>query len=231
MSNNDQRDGGNVSGGGGDHGGGDRTDRRQYRAPTCFNCNEVAHYAHRCPNRGRRNYPSRSSSSSGRQRSRSPRRYDNRRHQLPIRDLGVHSQIADLARSIGAMKAQYDIEARKKEEKARRDIEARKKEEKARRKFEKAEAQRLEEEEAEKRALKDKKKKEKLHNEAEKRAEMRKDLRLEMLMDLHWHEMKDKFIAEIKKTVLPSCFPSHKGKGKMELCESEGYSSSGGSDG
>ncbi|GBG59442.1 hypothetical protein CBR_g38467 [Chara braunii] len=115
---------------------------------------------------------------------------------------------------IGVIKTQYEIEARRKEEKARRKL-----------KNLKAEAKRFEAEEAKKCEKQALKKKEKLRKEAEQRAEMRKDLRLEMCMDLH--EMNDEFIAEIKQTVLPACFPpqQEKGKQKMEYI-SEGYSSS-----
>ncbi|GBG63636.1 hypothetical protein CBR_g38947 [Chara braunii] len=187
MSGEERRNDGGAPGGGG---GGER---RPYRAPTSFNCDEVGHYANQCPHRNRRPYSSaRPSTSADSRRSRSPRRYDHWHRTSPSKDAEMRAQVAEMGWNYAIMKEHYDMERKHKEEKARR-------------KQEKEEAKRLEVEEKERQERKAKKKMEKLRKEAEQRAELSKDLRMQMKMDMFQLRdvMREEFVEQIREVMLP----------------------------
>ncbi|GBG76675.1 hypothetical protein CBR_g22892 [Chara braunii] len=202
MSGNEQREGGAPSGGDGE--------RRLYRTPTCFACNEKGHYANQCPNRSMRNgSSSRPSTLTDSRRSRSPRRYDaRRRYMSPRRHSDMHSQIKELSKSLTVMKEHYVREQEKKEAKARK-------------KKEMEEAKRAEEEERVRQERK-KAKEEAKQKEAERVAEMRKDLNIHMATKLR--EMEDNFVERVKQASGP-LQAKDKGKKRVTYQSEDDYTS------
>ncbi|GBG43655.1 hypothetical protein CBR_g77229 [Chara braunii] len=198
-------------------------ERRSYRPPTCFACNEVGHYANQCPNRSKRYSNVRPTTSSDSRRARSPRRYEPRsREPSPTLDPQIRSTIEKLGKSVAVMEEHYATEREKREQKARKKLE---KEEAQRREAE--EAARLEEERitAEKKA---RKRKQKLILEDQRRAEMQKDLQIQLV---HVGDLEDRLIQRLNQAVArPSKLD--RGKKKVSYCSdvdesasSQGYAS------
>ncbi|GBG84416.1 hypothetical protein CBR_g38700 [Chara braunii] len=181
----------------------DRGDRR--RGPICFNCNEIGHYGNQCPRPRRYGGMARPSTSTDSLRSRSPRRGDWRREPAAQLDRGVTQQISELGRSVAAMKQHFEEEWMREENRLRR-------------KQEKEEEKRREEEmrirEEEERVIQEKKarkKKERRRKEAESRTELKKDLSMQMVMQLS--ELEDKFGHRMKQAITGTGkLPNEKGK-------------------
>ncbi|GBG66854.1 hypothetical protein CBR_g70731 [Chara braunii] len=150
-------------------------DRRQYRAPTCFNCHEQGHYANQCPHRDRRQYLSRPSTSTDSRRSRSPRRFEHRRYVSPPRqEAELRGKLAALSQGVAEMKKHFNAEKARKEAKERRKLDKERRKEEERRIAEEEEKRKIEEEA--RREEKKRKKVEKAKREAILRAEMKKEL-------------------------------------------------------
>ncbi|GBG91826.1 hypothetical protein CBR_g53717 [Chara braunii] len=195
----------------------DPGDRRPYRPPTCFACNEVGHYANQCPNRSKR-YPSaRPSTSTDSRRTRSPRRHESKRHELsPNLDPEIRGTISKLGKSVAAMEEHYAAQRAKKEQKLKKKLD---KEEARRREAE--EAARLEEERiaAEKKAWKRQQKK---IIEDERRAEMQKDLQIQLAM--HVGDLEDRLVQRLHQVVaVPTRF--ERGKKKVTYKSGDDVSS------
>ncbi|GBG89889.1 hypothetical protein CBR_g49738 [Chara braunii] len=164
-------------------------DRRRYRAPTCYNCHEPGHYANQCPERNRcRHYIDKPSTSSDSRGGRSPRRRDYRRREdsPPPGSEKMLSTVAELGKSVAAMKDFYD-EVKRKEDKAHKKLELKEAEER-----EKAE-QELAERKARKKMEKARRE---AQLEAERRAELRKDNDIHLPIRLS--EMEENFSAKMK---------------------------------
>ncbi|GBG90016.1 hypothetical protein CBR_g50109 [Chara braunii] len=166
----------------------DRGDRR--RGPICYNCNEIGHYANQCTRPQRYGGTARPSTSTDSRRSGSPRCGDWRREPISHLDRGVTQQISELGRSVVTMKQHFDEERMRKENWSRR-------------KQEKEEEKRREEElrirEAEEKARQDekaRKKKERRRREAESHAELKKELGMQMVLQIG--ELEDKFVQRMQ---------------------------------
>ncbi|GBG92723.1 hypothetical protein CBR_g56862 [Chara braunii] len=147
---------------------------------------------------------SRPSTSSESRRSRSPWGGDWRREPAVQLDLRVKHQISDLGKSVPAMQQHFE------EERIRKENQLRRKQEKEEEKRQAEEARAREDEE---RAIRDAKaqKKERLRREVESRAELKKDL--DMQLALQVSEMEDKFVQRLRKAVEElQKLPSGKGK-------------------
>ncbi|GBG59104.1 hypothetical protein CBR_g24447 [Chara braunii] len=172
----------------------DGGERRSYGPPTCFACQEVGHYTNQCPNRNKRYSSARPLKSTDSRRSRTPKRHETARRE-PARQLDpeVRVTIAKLGKSVAAMEEYYATEREKKELKVKRKLE---KEEAQRRAEE--EAARVEEEriKAEKKAWKRKQKK---LAEEERRAEMQKDLQVQLA--IHVGDMEDRLVHRLNQLV------------------------------
>ncbi|GBG65777.1 hypothetical protein CBR_g52368 [Chara braunii] len=182
-------------------------ERRPYRPPTCFACHEVGHYANQCPNRSKRYSNVRPSTSLESRRARSPRRYEPRsREPSPTLDPQIRSTIEKLGKSVAIMEEHYATEREKREQKARKKLE---KEEAQRREAE--EATLLEEEHitAEKKA---RRRKQKLMLEDQRRAEMQKDLQIQLAM--HVGDLEDRLIQRLNQAVGG---PSKQYRGKKKV--------------
>ncbi|GBG77675.1 hypothetical protein CBR_g24121 [Chara braunii] len=197
-------------------------ERRSYRPPTCFSCQEVGHYANQCPNQGRRYSSARPSSSTDSRHTRSLRRHDSGRwDSAPQRDHSeVRSTIAKLGKRVAVLEEFYVAEREKKEWKLKRKMEK----EEARRRAEE-EAARAEEEraKAEKKALRRKQKK---LAEDTKRAEMQKDLQVQLA--IHVGDLEERLVQRLNQvvSVVP---PSNQDRGKKKVTyvsDVEEYSSS-----
>ncbi|GBG72032.1 hypothetical protein CBR_g10967 [Chara braunii] len=162
----------------------DRGDRR--RGPVCFNCNEVGHYAKQCLRLRRFNGAARPLTSTNPRRTRSPRRGDWRRESAVQLDPGVKHQINELGRSVASMQQHFEEERIRKENRLRR------KQEKEEEKQREEERRICEEEERAFREAKAAKKGERKIREAESRAELKKDLGMQLAMQVH--DMEDKFV-------------------------------------
>ncbi|GBG92438.1 hypothetical protein CBR_g55375 [Chara braunii] len=181
----------------------DEDHTRRYRAPTCFNCHEPGHYVNQCPEKNRRRYYSeRPSTSYDSRGGRSPRRRDYRHDNSPGKEV-ISSTVAELGKSVAAMKDFYE--------------EARLEEAKERRRTEKIEAEEREAAEREKAERKAKKKMDKMRREAEvkaeRRAELRKDNDIHLVIRLS--EMEDNFSAKMKCVTEPLKELLKKGKRKV----------------
>ncbi|GBG74698.1 hypothetical protein CBR_g19103 [Chara braunii] len=194
-------------------------DRRRYRAPTCFNCHKPGHYANQCPERNRRRYHlDRPSSSFDSRGGRSPRRRDYRRN-TSLGKEAISSTVAELGKSVVAMKDFYE-EARLK------------KEAQERRKAENIEAEEREAAEREKAERKAKKKMDKLRQEAEleaeRRAELRKDNDIHLAIRLS--EMEENFSTKMKCVIEPLKELLKKGKKQVTYASASDSASEGASD-
>ncbi|GBG90242.1 hypothetical protein CBR_g50421 [Chara braunii] len=222
MSSLDRRDDNRESGG---------SDRRPYRTPTCYNCQEPGHYANQCPNRDRKHHVSRPATSSNSRRTRSPRRYESGRYYSPPRkDVELREKLVALSQGFATMKEHIDAERAKKEEKARRKMEKVREKEEDRRRLEEEEARRQEEEARQ--DAKKRKKQEKAKKEAILRAEMKKDVTLHAAMMMN--EIKDDWINSWKTSVMLTLLAGTKdvkGKKKVECALNEGMSTDHGDEG
>ncbi|GBG81953.1 hypothetical protein CBR_g34136 [Chara braunii] len=200
-------------------------DRRQYRAPTCFNCHEPGHYANQCPHCDRRYYSSRPSTSTSSVRPRSPRRYEARRAHSPTRkDFELREKLVELTHGVAIMREHIDAEKAKKEAKARRKLEREREKEEERRRMEEEEARRAEEEA--RREAKLQKKQEKAKKEATARAEMKNEVTLHAAMMMS--EIKDDWIRQWKTSMMPATVVGNKdekGKKRVEYGSDAGSSS------
>ncbi|GBG74738.1 hypothetical protein CBR_g19144 [Chara braunii] len=191
-------------------------DRRQYRAPTCFNCHEQGHYANQCPHRDRRQHSSPPSTSMDSKRSRSPRRFEHRRYVSPPRqDVELRGKLAALSQGVAEMKEHFEAEKAKREAKEQRRLDKERRKEEERRIAEEEEKRRMEEEA--KREEKKRKKAEKAKREALLRAEMKKEVTLHATLLMG--EIKDDWINQMKSSVILALFAGKqdvKGKKKME---------------
>ncbi|GBG84091.1 hypothetical protein CBR_g37966 [Chara braunii] len=196
--------------------GGEGGDRRPYRPPTCFNCNEAGHYANQCPYRSRRlTGAARPSSSSDSLRSRSPRRHG------PGQDAqlypSVRAQIAEMGKNFAVME-HFHAERAKQEKKAAK---KREKEEAMRRE---EEAKQREAEEKARRERKAMKRKEKARHDAEHQAETRKDFGIQMAIMMN--EMQGNLVKNWRNIVGGQGCTAGRDKGKKKVVyESEEESS------
>ncbi|GBG61768.1 hypothetical protein CBR_g23282 [Chara braunii] len=210
MSNTDQRDGVNA-------GGGRPDDRRRYRPPTCFACNEAGHYAKQCPNRAPRHHQARPSTSADFRGSRSPRRYDpRRRRDSPERDSEIRTTVMKLSKSVSAMHDFVERQNLKKEEKARKKREMKEA-------AEREEAERLRQEEKEAQAAeKARKRAEELKKaadaEKERRAQMKKDVDLSVAIRLN--EMEGSWFQRLHSVIGPLYTTADKNGKKKVIYES-----------
>ncbi|GBG76362.1 hypothetical protein CBR_g22109 [Chara braunii] len=186
----------------------DGGERRPYRPPMCFVCQEIGHYANQCPNRSRRSN-ARPSSSSDSRRSRSLRGYDSRRREIPQPlNAELWDTIAKLGKSVAVMEEHYAAEREKKEAKRKK-------------KLEKEEALRQEEEErvrrekqrvrTEKKMLKAKQKK---ALEAEARVAMQKDMSIQLAIQVG--DLENRLVERMYQVVAPALTPSQE-RGKKKV--------------
>ncbi|GBG72305.1 hypothetical protein CBR_g11234 [Chara braunii] len=148
---------------------------RAYRSPTCFACQERGHYANQCPNRSRRYSSARPSTSFDSRRSHSPRRHDvDRRDPSPQLDPVIRNTIAKLGKSVAVMEEHYTAEREKKEVKKKKKLEREEAERRAEEERARLEEQRTK---AKNKALKKKQEKQKAD---ETRAEMQKDMQIQL---------------------------------------------------
>ncbi|GBG59045.1 hypothetical protein CBR_g24391 [Chara braunii] len=182
-------------------------DRRRYRAPTCYNCHEPGHYANQCPERNRRRYyvdkPSTSNDSRG---GRSPRTRDYRRREdsPPPGNEKMLSTVAELGKSVAAMKDFYGEARKKKEDKSRRKLEMKEAEER----------EKAEQEKAERKAGKKlEKARREAQLEAQRRAEVPKDNDIHLAIRLS--EMEENFSSKMKCVIEPLKELIKKGKKKV----------------
>ncbi|GBG71674.1 hypothetical protein CBR_g9088 [Chara braunii] len=215
--------------------GGREPDRRKewrpYRKPmVCYNCDESGHYANQCPNRDRRQ-ATRPSTSSDSRRQYSPRRADPRHTYSPKKkDPELRDKVVELSKGVASIKEHFDAIQAKKAEKARHKLEREREQEEELRRQEEEEARRAQEEL--RRAEKKRKKEKKEKQDADLRAEMKKDVTMHAAILMS--EIKDDWINQWKTKVLPTLaggLGDVKGKEKV-VCNSESdhYSEGSGED-